>query len=307
MCTVVERIRTDPSIDLVHDHLEVVGPAVLGAMGAVAPPVLQTLHWDLRKHAQFYRTFNGRGRVYFAGVSQSQIALAPESLRLQTLDAIPLAVQGFESLDLPRRDHAIVLARITRDKGQDIAARVCRAIGHPLILAGPVAGISDPIELSVRLADLRDPIHDHPDTAYWRQEVEPIVDGDLVRWVGGIAGKDKEMWLQTARVLLSPVRWPEPGATSVIEALSRGVPVIGKPLGVLPSLVREGVTGFLTEDEDSLARALERVGELSPEACRESVAEWTPARMAERYVALYNRVLSATRNGLESRAPYCPT
>ena len=194
-------------------------------------------------------------------------------------------------MDVARGSHALVLARITRDKGQDIAARVAHRAGHPVVLAGPVAGIDDPAELAARLADPSDPVQAHPDAAYWRDEVAPLVDGDLVRWVGGVAGLEKERWLQSARVLFTPIRWAEPGATSVIEALGRGVPVVGTPLGVLPSLVREGVTGFLAASEADLARALGRVDSLDPAACRESVAAWTPAAMAERYVELYHRVL----------------
>ena len=62
-----------PDIDLVHDHLEVVGPSVLGALDRAAPPVLQTLHWDLRKHPEFYGSFDGKGRVLFNGVSDAQL------------------------------------------------------------------------------------------------------------------------------------------------------------------------------------------------------------------------------------------
>ena len=191
MAGVVRALRTDPSIDLVHDHLEVVGPAVLAAMGADAPPVLQTLHWDLAKHAEFYSTFDGGGRVFFAGVSQSQIDRAPAALRAQTIGAVPLAVPAASPVDVAPGSHALVLARITRDKGQDIAARVAHLSGHPVVLAGPVAGIGDPAELAARLADPSDPVQAHPDAAYWRDEVAPLVDGDLVRWVGGVSGSTR--------------------------------------------------------------------------------------------------------------------
>ena len=39
MATVLETLRERPDIDLVHDHLEVVGPSVLGAIDPEAPPV----------------------------------------------------------------------------------------------------------------------------------------------------------------------------------------------------------------------------------------------------------------------------
>ena len=125
---------------------------MLAAMGDDAPPVLQTLHWDLRKHPGFYGSFEGHGRVAFAAVSQSQLDRAPQRLRAQTLDVVPLAVPQAPALGLPRGRHALMLARITRDKGQDVAARVCRAAGVPLVLAGPVAGIDEPGELRARLS-----------------------------------------------------------------------------------------------------------------------------------------------------------
>jgi glycosyltransferase involved in cell wall biosynthesis len=300
MARVVAALRGDRGIDLVHDHLEVVGPAVLAAMGAEAPPVLQTLHWDLAKHAEFYNSFDGAGRVFFAGVSQSQLQRAPAPLRRQTLGVVPLAVPPAGPRRVAQERYALVLARITRDKGQDIAARVCRRAGHPLVLAGPVAGVNDPGVLATRLAAPTDPLHLHPDVAYWRDEVAPHVDGDLVRWVGGVGGTRKEELLQAARVLLTPIRWAEPGATAVVEALSRGIPVVGTRLGVLPSLVRDGVTGFLTNDEEGLEQALGRIDELDRQACRASVAAWTPGAVAERYVELYHRLLSASGPGRRS-------
>jgi glycosyltransferase involved in cell wall biosynthesis len=307
MVRVVESLRADPTIDLVHDHLEVVGPAVLGATGDAAPPVLQTLHWDLRKHAEFYGSFDGRGRVFFAGVSESQVERAPAQLRSQVLGAVPLAVPPPPALRPPvqRGHYGLVLARITRDKGQDIAARVCRRAGHPLVLAGPVAGVDDPAELARRLADPLDPLQVDPDVAFWREEVEPHVDGELIRWVGGVSGLVKEQWLQGARALLTPIRWAEPGATVVVEALARGIPVVGTPLGVLPSLVRDGVTGFLADDEDALVQALSRVPSLDRRACRTSVAAWTPEAMARSYLGLYLRVLdlAGERAGESVTAP----
>jgi glycosyltransferase involved in cell wall biosynthesis len=291
MGAVVQALRDDPSIDLVHDHLEVVGPAVLGAMGSAAPPTLQTLHWDLRKHAEFYERFDGRGRVFFAGVSQSQVDRAPANLQRQVLGAVPLAVSQAAPVDVARGDYALVLARVTADKAQDVAASVCRRLGHPLVLAGPVAGINDPAELAARLADQGDPLHSHPDAAFWRDQVAPLVDGELIRWVGGVAGDDKERLLQGARALLTPLRWDEPGATAVVEALTRGVAVVGSRRGVLPALVSDGVNGFLADDEEGLVRALARVDEIEPDACRASAAGWTPEAMAKRYIELYAEVL----------------
>jgi glycosyltransferase involved in cell wall biosynthesis len=294
MGAVVRALRDGLEVDVVHDHLEVVGPAVFAAMGGQAPPVLQTLHWDLHKHPDFYSTFDGRGRIAFAAVSGSQLARAPENLKVQTLGVVPIGSPAANRVDVERGDHALVLARITPDKGQDVAVRICRTAGIPLVLAGPVAGISNPDELAHRLAAGEAGLVNHPDVRYFTDCVAPHLDGVTARWVGGVAGEDKERLLQSARVLLSPIRWAEPGATAVVEALGRGVPVVGTPLGVLPTLVEHGRTGYLAENEDELARLLHELEAIDPQACREAAADWTPRAMSASYVDLYRQLLERT-------------
>jgi glycosyltransferase involved in cell wall biosynthesis len=295
MCGVVEALRGDPTIDIVHDHLEVVGPAVLMAAGGQSPPVLQTLHWDLRKHADFYSTFDGHGRVAFAAVSQPQLDAAPASLRAQTIGVVPLAAPVPETIAVERGCHALVLARITRDKGQDIAARVSLRAGVPLVLAGPVAGIDDPVELDRRLASGDSALEAHPDVRFYLNQVAPLIDGKNVRWIGGVAGLQKEYLLQSAVALLTPIRWAEPGGTAVVEALARGIPVIGTPMGVLSSLIDHGVTGYLARDEDALAGFLRQAGKIDPAQCRAAVATWTPKEVARRYLELYDVLIRNTR------------
>ena len=67
--------------------------------------------------------------------------------------------------------------------------------------------------------------------------------------------------------MLFPIRWAEPGGTAVCEALAAGTPVVAMALGCLPSLVDDGVTGFLADDEAGFTAALGRLDELDPDAC----------------------------------------
>jgi glycosyltransferase involved in cell wall biosynthesis len=289
----------DLDVDIVHDHVEVVGPAVLSALGPSAPPVLHTLHWDLRKHPDFYSRFDGRRRVWCNGVSERQIELAPPALRDHILGAVPLATRVDEFPFEPvKGEHLVQLARVTALKGTGVAARVCRRVGLPLIIAGPVAGIGDPAQLDAELADPESPIHHDADARFYRDEVRPLEDGALVRWVGAVEGAERVRLLATARAAIFPVQWEEPGGTAVVEALACGTPAIGLRRGCLPTLIDDGVTGFLADDEDGLAACLRRVGEIDPAACRRAAEErFSPAAMAERYLGLYDEVLSRARPG----------
>jgi glycosyltransferase involved in cell wall biosynthesis len=294
MATVLATLRERPDIDLVHDHLEVVGPSVLGAAGRAVPPVLQTLHWDLRKHPEFYGSFDGRGRVLFNGVSHAQLRTAPANLRAQSLGAVHLGVD----LDAhrPRPDKGedfLVLGRITPFKGQDMAARLCKEQGLSLVMAGPVAGVATPAALAEALRDPASPLHGYGDVRHYLDAVRPFEDGERIRWVGTVGGAAKQELLGRARALLMPISWEEPGATAAIEALACGTPVIALRRGALAEIVEHGRNGFLADDEAGFARLLPRAGEIDPAACRRSAEErFSAGVMAEGYLRLYGEVLA---------------
>jgi glycosyltransferase involved in cell wall biosynthesis len=227
MQAVVARLRRPARVDLIHDHLEVVGPSMLAALGDGAVPALQTLHWDLKKHRQFYERFDGHGRVFFNGVSASQLAEAPGNLRRQTLGTVPLAVDLDQHPFQPdARDHYLTLGRITWTKGIDIAARLCKELGLRLVIAGPVAGFNDAERLAAALTDRDSQVREYPDVRYHQESVAPFIDGDRIRWVGTVQGRDKQRLVGGARALVFPLRWSEPGGTAVVEALAAGTPVI---------------------------------------------------------------------------------
>jgi glycosyltransferase involved in cell wall biosynthesis len=300
-----EHAAAGQPFDLVHSHLEVVGPAVLAALGESAPPVLQTLHWDLRRNADFYADFDGGGRVFFAGVSESQVARGPARLRRQTLGAVPLAVPLPETPPARRSerlDSVLVLSRLCELKGIDVAVRACRAAGVPLVLAGPLAGQPDRAALDDALADPAHPVHSHPDLRWATENVLPALDGVRARWIGSVDGEHKADLLRRSRAVLFPIRWDEPGGTAVCEALAAGTPVVAMARGCLPSLVEHGRTGFLADDEAGFAAAVGRVAELDPHACR-AVAErrFAPAVMAAAYEELYAEVLQRSSGRPRSR------
>ncbi|TQN37987.1 glycosyltransferase involved in cell wall biosynthesis [Blastococcus colisei] len=307
---VEEHAEAGVPFDVVHTHVEVVGPAILGAMRRAGPPVLATLHWDLGRNSAFYSAFDGHGRVFFVGVSEIQLAAAPDRLRRQVLGSVPLSVPVPQEQPLPvsaRSHFVLLLARICELKGTDTALRACRDARLPLVLAGPVAGMPDAAALADARADPRHPVHTHPDLPWFTEHVEPLLDGTHARWIGTVAGPEKARLVREARAVLFPIRWEEPGGTAVCEALAAGTPVVAMARGCLPSLVDDGRTGFLADDEAGFTAALGRLAEIDPTACAaEARRRFAPAVMAERYEELYAEVLRRTDRLTPAERPAPP-
>jgi glycosyltransferase involved in cell wall biosynthesis len=84
-----------------------------------------------------------------------------------------------------------------------------------------------------------------------------------------------------------------------MEALACGTPVIAFPSGALADIVEDGKTGFLVQDVDEMAEAIEAARFLSPEVCRDAARGRFPAaKMIGRYLNLY-RGLAAGKGSAE--------
>ena len=179
---------------------------VLAALGPAAPPVLHTLHWDLRKHPELYGNVDGGDSLWVNGVSFAQLATAPPALRALSVGHVhlstPLAVGADRRAGVPQgrppgRDGA--RSRASRARPSQLGSRT--APGCPLVLAGP--GRAAPRR---RLTARGTADEDNPDVRYWREEVEPLVDGRLVCWVGTVQGAERDALVATARASLAPDR-----------------------------------------------------------------------------------------------------
>ncbi|MCX8072113.1 MAG: glycosyltransferase [Candidatus Binatia bacterium] len=161
-------------------------------------------------------------------------------------------------------DYFLFLAKVSRrSKGIDLALQLARHLGFRLVVAGGTRW------------DLRK-------TGGWWTSW-----GCRVEFLGEVDGPAKAELLANARALLFPIRWEEPFGLAVIEALVSGTPVITAPLGAMPEIVTPNV-GFLCGSFDEFCRAIARVEELAPHACRQRVLDhFTHRHMAEGYARHY--------------------
>lgn len=77
----------------------------------------------------------------------------------------------------------------------------------------------------------------------------------------------------------------------MIEALACGTPVIAFKRGSVPEIIQDGVNGFVVDNVDEMAEALEKVDTISAEKCRESVEKrFSVERMVGEYEAVFEKL-----------------
>jgi glycosyltransferase involved in cell wall biosynthesis len=89
---------------------------------------------------------------------------------------------------------------------------------------------------------------------------EPLGIGEAVKFTGWVGPSGKRALLESAAVFALP-SYGEALPMSLLEALSAGVPAVVTPVGAVPEVVTDGVTGCLVSpgDTGSLKRALAKL------------------------------------------------
>ncbi|WP_200919645.1 glycosyltransferase [Rathayibacter sp. Leaf296] len=178
-------------------------------------------------------------------------------------------VDAFPAPGGPVGDDLVILGRIHPDKGTAEAVRIAASAGRRLVICGLVQ-----------------------DERYWREEVEPRVDGDRVVHLGSVGPDERARVLSGAAALLHPIGFDEPFGLSVVEAMACGTPVIAYRRGSMPEIVDEGVTGFVVDSAEAAAAAVERVGGLDRGAIRARARRrFAVERMVDDYLAVYAAAL----------------
>ena len=247
--------------DVVHNHFDF---RPLSYAGLVETPVVTTVHgFSSDRILPAYRAAAG---THFVSISDAD--------RHPDLDYLATVWHG---IDLPaftfRPDpdgYLLFFGRIHPDKGAADAVELARLSGRRLVLAGIVQ-----------------------DEGYWRERVEPHVDGDQVRFVGSVGPAERDRLLGGASALVHLIHFDEPFGLSVVEAFACGTPVIARPRGSMPEIVRDGVDGALVGSVGEAADRLAEVERLDRAAIRAGAeTRFSQERMARDYLDVYRRVTS---------------
>jgi glycosyltransferase involved in cell wall biosynthesis len=176
------------------------------------------------------------------------------------------------------------LGRISPEKRPDLAIDLARKAGIPIKLAAKV---------------------DVVDRAFFEQVIKPRLSSPDVEYIGEINESQKNEFLGNALALMFTIDWPEPFGLAMIEALACGTPVIARPCGSVPEVLRNGVSGIIASEFDDLVQAVKNIDSISREACRkEFETRFTDDVMAAQYERIYRELIGARRNGSHPRTRF---
>lgn len=266
--------------DLIHNHN---GPPYEFGMALshlVRVPMLTTLHNNLEPASEFiWRRYRG----WYNPISHQQhrtMACMPQAQFAGVVhNGIDVDTFPFQEA---KQDYVLFMGRFDPCKAPHLAIEAARRAGVRIKLAGKAATETE--------------------KAYFREAVQPLVDGDAVQYMGEADATFKRQLYADARALLVPIQWDEPFGLVMIEAMACGTPVIVFPRGAAPEIVVDGETGLYVETVDEMAAAIGRVDSIDASACRRHVEQhFGPDALADAYLEVYERILVAEKKGSSFR------
>jgi glycosyltransferase involved in cell wall biosynthesis len=267
----LDRVReAAEDFDVLHFHIDQFHFPLFRPM---AGRTVTTLHGrqDLPDLVPLYVGFNDMPLVSISNAQRRPIPTANFIATIHHGIPVDLHRANFN----PRGGYLAFLGRISPEKRPDRAIRIAQALGIPLKIAAKV---------------------DRADEGYFRAEIEPLLSGSGVEFIGEINEQQKTDFLGEALALLFPVDWPEPFGLSMIEAMACGTPVLAFRCGSVPEIVEDGVTGMIVESMDEAIMALPKVIALDRRQVRRRFEErFSAARMAKDYVNVYRSLLRSAR------------
>jgi glycosyltransferase involved in cell wall biosynthesis len=277
----LDRVRQHANeFDILHFHIDQFHFPLFRAIGG---RTITTLHGrqDLPDLRPLYVGF---GNMPLISISAAQRRPVPDANFAATIyHGLPLALH--RPIERPHRSYVAFLGRISPEKRVDRAILIARALGIPLKIAAKV---------------------DRVDEIYFRTQIEPMLDGPGVEFIGEINEEQKTRFLGEAQALLFPVDWPEPFGLSMIEAMACGTPVLAFRCGSIPEIIDEGITGDVVDTLEQAIAALPQVIALDRKKVRRRFEQrFSARRMANDYVNVYHELLAALQrvgsNGRDSR------
>lgn len=257
--------------DVLHSHLDNLH---FFMAPLVDRPTLMTQHWPIEQLTQ-----NIVAQVPFSNVYITPISAAQKkhySDRIQYTDVVynGIDIDKFKYNARPL-DHFVFIGRIHPSKGVHHAIRVCRRMRKKLVIAGST--------------DLQREVY----REYWEKHINPALKSPYITYRGELGHWRVPKFMRQAKALLFPIEWEEPFGLVMVEAMATGTPVIAFNRGSVQELVKDGVTGFVVNNEEEMREAIKNIDSIDRAACRQWVIDnFTIGKMADGYDGVYKKLIT---------------
>lgn len=234
--------------DIVHNHTSW---RMLPFHQLLKCPVVSTHHGPLgdeHYHTHIYRMYKDTCPII--SITDNQRVASPDLNYLATVyNAIDVTTFPFS--DTPQ-DYLAFLARFSPEKGIIQAIHIAKKLNKRLLIGAKL----DPV-----------------DQKFYDTEVAPLIDGQQIVYLGELDFNQKTELLKNAEALLAPIQWDEPFGLYFIEAMACGTPVLSIARGSAPEVVKDGVGGWLGQNEEDLVNLYPKIAQLDRASVRRRVED----------------------------------
>jgi glycosyltransferase involved in cell wall biosynthesis len=254
--------KRQKEFDVIHSHVEAL---TLPLADLSQTPVIITMHGPLtRENRRLFQEFTAANIVT---ISESQ------GKNISGINHAGVVYNGLEMEHYPfggnPEDYLLFVGRISNEKGVHLAIDAAQMVDLPLVIAAKL---------------------DDVDLAYYEEYIRPRL-SKRIRWVGEVTEEERNELMSKARCFLHPATWREPFGLTLIEAMACGCPVVAFGRGSIPEIIENGVTGFVVDDLDGMAEAIEAISGIDRQVCRDyALSRFNAKIMTDKYEEIYRRV-----------------
>jgi glycosyltransferase involved in cell wall biosynthesis len=247
--------------DIIHNNFDFL-PLTYSRL--IKTPIITTIHgFSSPRIIPVFKKYNSIGHY----VSISDADRSPELNYIATVYN-GLNTKDFEFNETPD-DYLLYFGRIHHHKGTAEAIEIAKKSNRKLLIAGIIQ-----------------------DESYFKEKIEPQLNSQI-EYIGPAGPEKRNDLLRRAAALLHPINFDEPFGMSVAEAMLCGTPVIAFNRGAMPELIKHQETGFLVNNVDEAAEAVQEIKNIKRLACYNwSTSRFSSEKMVDDYLELYKRILT---------------
>lgn len=252
--------------DIIHSHA---GYPVLPYTAFVKTPTVHTMHGVFTSdNEKIFRKFAEQPYISITNAQREP------RLGLNYIHTVynGIDTQAYTFREQPNQPpYLAFLGRFSPEKGPEEAIQIARATGLPLKMAGKI---------------------DVVDRVYYAEQIEPLIDGEQIQYLGEVSHQEKVQLLAGASVTLFPINWREPFGLVMIESMATGTPVVARRLGSVPEVIADNETGFICDSIEAMIAAVPAAMKLNRQACRDYVVNrFSVKTMVDQYERAYQMVI----------------